>query len=167
VLDNNRLDGKSSTVTGAGGEIGAAAIRLMAAHGARIVAVDRDAGALQPLPRIGGCALHPRRGIHDRRRFYCQLKSCADGINPTAKQLASRIGRKPSTAALGFAPHRWNNLLAWPRCRGLIARRRAKQTLGHVVLHDRPERKAEVRGLDVTGQDPTRREQIPRVDRAW
>jgi NAD(P)-dependent dehydrogenase (short-subunit alcohol dehydrogenase family) len=46
VLDNNRLDGKVALVTGAGGEIGAAAIRLMAARGARIVAVDRDADAL-------------------------------------------------------------------------------------------------------------------------
>jgi NADP-dependent 3-hydroxy acid dehydrogenase YdfG len=49
VLDNNRLDGKVALVTGAGGEIGAAAIRLMAARGARIVAVDRDADALQRL----------------------------------------------------------------------------------------------------------------------
>ncbi len=49
MLDNNRFDGKVALVTGAGGEIGAASIRLMAARGARIVAVDRDAGSLQRL----------------------------------------------------------------------------------------------------------------------
>jgi NAD(P)-dependent dehydrogenase (short-subunit alcohol dehydrogenase family) len=49
VLDDNRLDGKVALVTGAGGEIGAATIRLMAARGARIVAVDRDARSLQRL----------------------------------------------------------------------------------------------------------------------
>jgi NAD(P)-dependent dehydrogenase (short-subunit alcohol dehydrogenase family) len=51
MLNDNRLDGKVAVVTGAGGEIGAAAIQLMAARGARIVAVDRDAEALQRLAR--------------------------------------------------------------------------------------------------------------------
>jgi NADP-dependent 3-hydroxy acid dehydrogenase YdfG len=49
MLDNNRLDGKVALVTGAGGEIGEATIRLMAARGARIVAVDRDTRSLQRL----------------------------------------------------------------------------------------------------------------------
>jgi NAD(P)-dependent dehydrogenase (short-subunit alcohol dehydrogenase family) len=49
MLDCNRLDGKVALVTGAGGEIGSAAIRLMAARGARIAAVDRDATSLQRL----------------------------------------------------------------------------------------------------------------------
>ncbi len=35
MLDRNRLDGKTALVAGGGGEIGAAAIRLMAARGAR------------------------------------------------------------------------------------------------------------------------------------
>jgi NAD(P)-dependent dehydrogenase (short-subunit alcohol dehydrogenase family) len=39
--DSIRLDGKVAVVTGAAGVIGAAAMRLMAARGARIVAVDR------------------------------------------------------------------------------------------------------------------------------
>jgi NAD(P)-dependent dehydrogenase (short-subunit alcohol dehydrogenase family) len=46
VLDSNRLDGKVALITGAGGEIGAAAARLMLARGARVVAVDRDMVAL-------------------------------------------------------------------------------------------------------------------------
>jgi NAD(P)-dependent dehydrogenase (short-subunit alcohol dehydrogenase family) len=46
MLDSNRLDGKVALITGAGGELGAAAARLMLARGARVVAVDRDAAAL-------------------------------------------------------------------------------------------------------------------------
>jgi NAD(P)-dependent dehydrogenase (short-subunit alcohol dehydrogenase family) len=46
MLDSNRLDGKVAVITGAGGEIGAATARLMAARGARIVAVDRDSASL-------------------------------------------------------------------------------------------------------------------------
>ncbi len=47
MTDRIRLDGKVALVTGAGGQIGAATIALMAARGARIVAVDRDSEALQ------------------------------------------------------------------------------------------------------------------------
>ena len=39
--DRIRLDGKVAVVTGAAGVIGAATMRLLAARGARIVAVDR------------------------------------------------------------------------------------------------------------------------------
>jgi NAD(P)-dependent dehydrogenase (short-subunit alcohol dehydrogenase family) len=46
MLDSNRLDGKVALITGAGGEIGAAAARLMLARGARVIAVDRDKAAL-------------------------------------------------------------------------------------------------------------------------
>lgn len=49
MLDSNRLDGKVALITGAGGEIGRATAALFAARGARIVAVDRDAGALGEL----------------------------------------------------------------------------------------------------------------------
>jgi NAD(P)-dependent dehydrogenase (short-subunit alcohol dehydrogenase family) len=49
MLDSNRLDGKVALVTGAGGEIGAASVKLMIGRGARIVAVDRDRGALQKI----------------------------------------------------------------------------------------------------------------------
>lgn len=52
MLDCNRLDGKVALVTGAGGEIGSATVRLMAARGARIAAVDRDAKSLQRLSEL-------------------------------------------------------------------------------------------------------------------
>jgi len=52
--DRIRLDGKVAVVTGAAGVIGAATMRLLAARGARIVAVDRKAadlqGAIKDLP---------------------------------------------------------------------------------------------------------------------
>lgn len=47
--DSNRLDGKVALVTGAGGEIGAATVKLMIARGASVVAVDRDREALKRL----------------------------------------------------------------------------------------------------------------------
>jgi NAD(P)-dependent dehydrogenase (short-subunit alcohol dehydrogenase family) len=53
MLDSNRLDGKVALVTGAGGEIGAATVKLMIVRGARIVAVDRDKEALQKLVGLG------------------------------------------------------------------------------------------------------------------
>ncbi|MFC0242666.1 SDR family NAD(P)-dependent oxidoreductase [Rhodopseudomonas telluris] len=46
MTDRIRLDGKVALVTGAAGVIGRATIALLAARGARIVAVDRDAAAL-------------------------------------------------------------------------------------------------------------------------
>ena len=49
MLNNTRLDGKVALVTGAAGEIGTATIHLMAARGARVVAVDQDAKALARL----------------------------------------------------------------------------------------------------------------------
>jgi NAD(P)-dependent dehydrogenase (short-subunit alcohol dehydrogenase family) len=44
--EGHRLDGKVVVVTGAAGMIGAATMRLLAARGAKLVAVDRDAGEL-------------------------------------------------------------------------------------------------------------------------
>jgi NAD(P)-dependent dehydrogenase (short-subunit alcohol dehydrogenase family) len=46
MLNSNRLEGKVALVTGAGGEIGAATVRLMIVRGASVVAVDRDREAL-------------------------------------------------------------------------------------------------------------------------
>jgi len=47
MADRIRLDGKVAVVTGAAGVIGAATVRLMAARGARIVAIDRRAADLK------------------------------------------------------------------------------------------------------------------------
>src|SRR5437764_676999 len=47
MSDRTDLDGKVAVVTGAGGVIGSATISLLAARGARIVAVDRNEQPLQ------------------------------------------------------------------------------------------------------------------------
>lgn len=47
MADGIRLDGKIALVTGAAGVIGTETMKLLALRGARIVAVDRDAAALQ------------------------------------------------------------------------------------------------------------------------
>ena len=49
MLDNNKLNGLTAVITGAGGEIGSATARLMVARGARVVGVDRDAEAMASL----------------------------------------------------------------------------------------------------------------------
>lgn len=51
MLDSNRLSGLVAVITGAGGEIGAATARLMAARGASVVGVDRDAAAMTALSK--------------------------------------------------------------------------------------------------------------------
>lgn len=45
MLDSNRLEGKVAIITGAAGAIGTATAKVMAARGASIVGVDRDAAA--------------------------------------------------------------------------------------------------------------------------
>ncbi|WP_068076702.1 SDR family NAD(P)-dependent oxidoreductase [Novosphingobium lentum] len=57
MLDSNRLEGKVALITGAGGAIGAATARLMAARGARIIGVDRDQSSLDALKDDLGDAL--------------------------------------------------------------------------------------------------------------
>jgi len=47
MADRIRLDGRVAVVTGAAGVIGSATIKLLAERGARIVAVDRNAGQLE------------------------------------------------------------------------------------------------------------------------
>jgi NAD(P)-dependent dehydrogenase (short-subunit alcohol dehydrogenase family) len=58
---NGRLHDKRAIVTGAGSGIGRASARLFAAHGARVVAVDRDhaavAATVELIVRAGGTAL--------------------------------------------------------------------------------------------------------------
>jgi NAD(P)-dependent dehydrogenase (short-subunit alcohol dehydrogenase family) len=49
MLNDNQLQGKVALVTGAGGDIGTAAVHLMLARGARVVGIDRDPQALKGL----------------------------------------------------------------------------------------------------------------------
>ena len=56
MLDSNRLEGRTALITGAGGAIGAATVRLLVARGARVAAVDHDELALERLLADCGCA---------------------------------------------------------------------------------------------------------------
>lgn len=61
MLNDNQLTGKTALITGAGGEIGAATARLMAARGARVVGVDLSVAAMAPLADLGD-RFHPIQG---------------------------------------------------------------------------------------------------------
>lgn len=62
MLDSNRLSGLVAVITGAGGEIGSATARLMAARGARIVGVDRDPRSMSALSADLGDAFRAVEG---------------------------------------------------------------------------------------------------------
>lgn len=85
MLDSNRLDGKVAVVTGAGGEIGGATARLMAARGARIVAVDRDGASIKRLAEeLGHSALAVEADVADEdsvRRYVSQAQRAMGGID--------------------------------------------------------------------------------------
>jgi NAD(P)-dependent dehydrogenase (short-subunit alcohol dehydrogenase family) len=49
MLNSNQLTGLVAVITGAGGEIGSATARLMAARGAKVLGVDRDAASMSGL----------------------------------------------------------------------------------------------------------------------
>ncbi len=85
MLDSNRLDGKVAVITGAGGEIGGATARLMAARGARIVAVDRDGASIKRLAEeLGPSALAVEVDVADEdsvRRYVSQAQRAMGGID--------------------------------------------------------------------------------------
>ena len=85
MLDSNRLDGTVALITGAGGEIGAATARLMAARGAWIVAVDRDAAALAKIgSTLGKNVLAIEADVADEeavKRFVARAQADMGGID--------------------------------------------------------------------------------------
>lgn len=85
MLDSNRLDGKVAVITGAGGEIGAATARLMAARGARIVAIDRDAASLgQVIGELGRNSIAIEADVTDEesvRRYVARARAEMGGID--------------------------------------------------------------------------------------
>jgi NAD(P)-dependent dehydrogenase (short-subunit alcohol dehydrogenase family) len=68
MLNDNQLQGKVALVTGAGGDIGSATVRLMLARGARVVGIDRDPQALARL----------RAGAADQERLLTLEGNVAD-----------------------------------------------------------------------------------------
>lgn len=61
MLNSNMLQDRVALVTGAGGEIGAATVRLMVARGARVAGVDLNPASMDGLADLGD-AFHPLAG---------------------------------------------------------------------------------------------------------
>jgi len=85
MLDSNRLDGKVAVITGAAGEIGLATARLMAARGARVVAVDSDRAALAKCAAaLGPKAITIEADVSDEesvKRYVDRARDEAGGID--------------------------------------------------------------------------------------
>lgn len=62
MLNSNQLAGLRALITGAGGEIGAATARLMAARGAHVMGVDRNLKSMAGLSSELGAAFHAVEG---------------------------------------------------------------------------------------------------------
>ena len=81
--DRIRLDGKVAVVTGAARAIGAATIRLLAARGARIVAVDRRQhelrDAIGDLP-ASAAAIAVTADVNDEDEVAAYVRTAVDGF---------------------------------------------------------------------------------------
>ena len=81
--DRIRLDGKVAVVTGAAGVIGAATMRLLAARGARIVAVDRRRHeleeAIKDLP-ASAAAIAATADVSDEDEVAAYVRTAVDGF---------------------------------------------------------------------------------------
>ncbi|MFI5011801.1 MAG: SDR family NAD(P)-dependent oxidoreductase [Hyphomicrobiales bacterium] len=76
------LEGKTIIVTGAGSNVGRAAEKLFGAHGARLVAVDRDAGRIAPAPHD-----------HDGERLAIEADlTSADACRHMVERAVERFG---------------------------------------------------------------------------
>ena len=85
---NGRLRNKRAIVTGAGSGIGRASARLFAAHGARVLAVDRDqaavAATVELIVRAGGTALAVAADVgseSDVAAYVAQAVAAFDGLD--------------------------------------------------------------------------------------
>lgn len=83
MLNNNMLHDRVALVTGAGGEIGAATVRLMVARGARVVGVDLDPASMAGLAELGD-AFHPLLGdVTDEGSFRDCVERAEARFGPT------------------------------------------------------------------------------------
>mgnify|MGYP005806158565 CR=1 FL=1 len=81
MLNNNQLTGLVAVITGAGGEIGSATARLMAARGASVVGVDRDAGTMAPLSaELGAAFLAVAGDVTDEDSVRNYVKEATDAF---------------------------------------------------------------------------------------
>lgn len=79
------LDGRTALVTGAAGGIGSAVVRLLAAYGTRVVAVDRDRDRLgEAVVELGECASAIEADVTDPddvRRMAAEAEQAAGPVD--------------------------------------------------------------------------------------
>lgn len=81
MLNSNQLNGLVAVITGAGGEIGAATSRLMAARGARVVGVDRNPDSMDALATELGDSFRAISGdVTDESSVRAYVKAALDAF---------------------------------------------------------------------------------------
>lgn len=82
MLNDNRLDGKVALVTGAGGEIGSAAVRLMVARGARCAGVDLSVEAMTHLSDLGDAFVPIAGNVTDELSVISFVRAAETALGP-------------------------------------------------------------------------------------
>lgn len=107
------LDGEVAVVTGAGGGIGAAVVRMLAEEGVRVAAVDRDAAALtEAVAKLTADALPVRAfpaDVTDEAAVERLLDDVEDGLGPVA-HLVNAAGLLRVGKVTDFALVDWKNV---------------------------------------------------------
>ena len=98
-MESKRLAGKTAVVTAAGSGIGRAAASVFAQAGARVLAADIDAKALQS---VAGCEAHVL-DVRDERAIAAFAKSAG-----TVDVLFNCAGTVPKGTVLDIDPVTWN-----------------------------------------------------------
>jgi 3-oxoacyl-[acyl-carrier protein] reductase len=107
---NTGLDGRTALVLGAGGGLGGAIARALAAEGARVAAAGRTfekvRATADAIEADGGAALPLALDLAEHESFQAKLDEVRERFGPVEILINNSGGPPPSTAA-GVAPEQW------------------------------------------------------------
>ncbi len=108
-----RLDGKVAVVTGAGSGIGRATALLLAEHGARVVAADRDGESARQTRSVApGEISAVATDVRDERSVEAMFRECARSYGDRLDILANIAGIGSTTDAPSTPLETWEDVFA-------------------------------------------------------
>ncbi|MFH8570164.1 SDR family NAD(P)-dependent oxidoreductase [Streptomyces sp. NPDC017993] len=107
------LSGRTALVTGAGGSAGEAVARLLADHGARVIAVDRDADGIAALRSAYGAARMTTRAVDitDRAAVENLVDEAERTVGPL-DILVNAAGVRRAAPVVELSDQDWDDLFA-------------------------------------------------------